>query len=354
MKTGRTLTELAAEIERQAATKKDYLADSRALELVVNEDNKPLLAMSNGHTQQFGLTEIAHEQVSDKTGIPQRYYDRMRQEAPALLVRNVNHWFTAQPGRHLVRTLDGNARALLSDRYRPLDNFDLAEIVLPRLMGAGCRVESAELTERRLYIKAITDRITSEVKKGDVVQAGLVITNSEVGLGAVKIEPMIFRLVCLNGAIAADSSLRKQHIGKAGDWAGLEGAAEFYRDETRAQDDKAFWMKVSDVVGAALTQISFDKIIQRFREATEQKIVGDPIKVVEVTAQKLGLNDTERGGVLRHLIEGGDLSAYGLLNAITRHSQDVESYDRATELERLGPRVLELPRQAWAELSEAA
>lgn len=352
MKTGRTLTALAAEIERQAATKRDYLADSRALCMTV--EDKPALAMSNGGTHQFGITEVAHEQIAGKTGIPRPYYERMAQEAPALLAQNVNHWFKTQPGRHLVRTLDGNARAFLSDRYRPLDNFDLAEIVLPRLMDTGCRIESAELTERRLYIKAVTDRITAEVKKGDPVQAGLVITNSEVGMGAVKVEPMIFRLVCLNGAIAADSSLRKHHVGKAGDWAGLDGAAEFFRDETRAQDDKAFWMKVSDVVGAALTQISFDKIVARFREATEQKITGDPIKVVEITAKKFGLHDTERAGVLRHLIEGGDLSAYGLLNAITRVSQDVESYDRATDLERMGPQVLELPRQDWAVIAEAA
>ena len=31
MKTGRTLNELAAELTRQAETKKDYLADTRAL-----------------------------------------------------------------------------------------------------------------------------------------------------------------------------------------------------------------------------------------------------------------------------------------------------------------------------------
>ena len=40
--------------------------------------------------------------------------------------------------------------------------------------------------------------------------------------------------------------------------------------------------------------------------------------------------------MLRHLIEGGDLSAYGLVNAVTHFAQDVDDYDRATEFEALG------------------
>jgi hypothetical protein len=36
------------------------------------------------------------------------------------------------------------------------------------------------------------------------------------------------------------------------------------------------------------------------------------------------------------------LSQWGLVNAITRTSQDVTDYDRATELERLGGVVLDM------------
>jgi len=113
-------------------------------------------------------------------------------------------------------------------------------------------------------------------------------------------------------------------------------------------------MKVNDVVAASLTEVTFGKIVKRWKEATEQKITGSLEKVVEVTAKKLSLSDTEQSGILRHLIEGRDLSAYGLMNAVTRVSQDVESYDRATELERLGPKVLELPQSQWKEIAEAA
>ncbi len=59
--------------------------------------------------------------------------------------------------------------------------------------------------------------------------------------------------------------------------------------------------------------------------------------------QRHGLTETERAGVLRSLIEGGDLSGFGLVNAVTHFSQQVADYDRATELEALGGRLVESP-----------
>ena len=71
-------------------------------------------------------------------------------------------------------------------------------------------------------------------------------------------------------------------------------------------------------------------------------------------AQRHSLNDVERSGVLRNLIEGGELSGYGLVNAVTHYSQEVEDYDRATDFETLGGRLIELSAQEWKGLAEAA
>ena len=78
------------------------------------------------------------------------------------------------------------------------------------------------------------------------------------------------------------------------------------------------------------------------------------MKTVEVLASRHGLTDDERSGVLRSLIEGGELSGYGLVNAVTHFSQQVDDYDRATELEALGGRLIELPAGEWRALAEAA
>lgn len=348
MKAGMTLTEMATELDRQANAKRDFIAPTRELEMVVG-DTGPALRV-NGHGK-FDIAQTAHEQIGTRLGIPRTYYDKMQSAAPTLLMDNVNHWFRNQPEKRMVRTLDGNARAFLSERYRPLDNYDLAESVLPTLTANGCRVESSALTERRLYIKAVTERITLEVKKGDIVQAGIVISNSEIGAGSVKIEPMVFRLVCLNGMIANDASMRKYHVGRSGDAGDL--AEEFFKDSTRQADDKAFWLKVRDVVEGAFRRDVFERIVSRMQGAAQTELPGDPVKVIEVVQQKYALNEEEGAGILRHLIKGADLTQWGLVNAITRTSQDVANYDRATELERLGGTVLELPKTDWEAIAAA-
>lgn len=66
------------------------------------------------------------------------------------------------------------------------------------------------------------------------------------------------------------------------------------------------------------------------------------------------LNNTERAGVLRHLIVEGDLSAYGLVNSVTHFLRDVEGYDRATEFEGLGGKLIELTPGDRKELAHAA
>ena len=76
--------------------------------------------------------------------------------------------------------------------------------------------------------------------------------------------------------------------------------------------------------------------------------------LVERFGKRNQLTEGERGGILRHLIEGGDLTRYGLHGAVTRFSADVEDYDRATEFEKLGGAVIELPKSDWMEVLKAA
>lgn len=348
MKTGKTLVELAAEIQRQTESKRDFVASTTALSLHSNGHSELKI---DGVENSFAVTNLAHQQIAQRLAIPQKYYDRLQKEHPALLDTNVNTLFKESDERRMVRTLDGKARALLSDRYRRLDNFDLAQAVLPELVEKQLRFESCDITERKIYLKVISPRTELEVKVGDPVQAGLVISNSEVGLGAVKVEPLVYRLVCTNGMIATDFAQRKYHVGRTNDG---EDAYELFRDETLAADDRAFWMKVVDTIRAVLSADGFRKIVERLREATEQKITGSPVKAVEVLANRFRLSKDEQSNVLTHLIEGGSLSAYGLMNAVTRTAQDAESYDRATEMEAMGGAVITLPPSDWRVIAEAA
>ena len=332
MKQGRSLEQIASVVIDNERNKRDFICDTRKL----NMSEGGLEVQDIGG---FTLTDVAHGQIAQRVGIPQRYYDRMRSDAPHLLTDNVNHWFEANPEPRLLRTLNGRARAFLSNRYRILDHYNLLNAILPKLQDTGCDFVSMEVTDRKLYLKCLFPRIEREVSVGDLVQAGLVISNSEVGLGSVKVEPLIYRLVCENGLIAPDGGLSKYHLGRAMN--NDDHALEIYREETIKQSDTAFFMQVADVVESLLKPEAFDGLVNRLRDAKERRITDIP-ETVEVTRKQLSLSDDERDGVLTALVEGGNPSIYGLINAVTGMSQQVADYDRATELEKGAWGLLEM------------
>jgi hypothetical protein len=284
----------------------------------------------------------------------------MLTESPDLLAVNANTWLAKSDGRRLVRTALNDAeqpvaRAFLSDRYRPLDHYQLMEAVLPLLRENGVHIESCALTEKRLYLKAVSERITGEVRVGETVMAGIIISNSEVGFGALGIQPLIYTLRCTNGMVVEDSSLRQHHVGRRHGDPGDGDIRHLLSDEARTADDRAFFLKVRDVARAALDEGVFRQQLSRLQAAAGAQITNPALdRVVDVTAKRFGMSEEEGAGVLAHLIRGGDLSQWGLCSAVTRFSQDIASYDRATEIERVGGKIVELPKADWARLSAAA
>lgn len=342
MKQGRTIVQLAQELERQRFIRRDYLSDTRNLGISTAKGVSKLTLSIGTNIETFTLNELAHKQIADRLQIHHRYYNKMRIEYPDLLDNNINSWFSKTPERRMIRTLDGKVRAFLSDRYRRLDNLELADAVLPIIQEMkSAEVVSSQVTDTHMYIKVINKKLKAEVAVGDVVQAGIVISNSEVGLGSLKVEPLLFRLVCKNGLIVKDFAQKRYHVGKQID--SDDSAYEIFSDETLAQDDKAFFMKVQDTVRTAIDEIKFNLSVEKLRAAMSESTGPDPVKTVEVLADQYILNQNERGSILRHFIIGADNSKYGLINAVTRASQDIEDYTRATELERLGGELLTVP-----------
>jgi hypothetical protein len=342
MKTGRTLQDLAVELDRQAAAKRDYIVNTGRMGFTDMAEHF-MLYPEDAPPISFDMSSLFERQLGATLGIPAKYYDKMRSEYPELLANNVNGWFDKAPAKHTVRTLDGRARAFLSDRYRRIDNYDIAQAALP-IIGEmdGAHVESCEVTENRMYLKVVNTRLTAEVVKDDIVQAGIVISNSEVGLGSVAVMPLVFRLVCLNGMVVNDLGKRKYHIGREN-----EEAWELYSDDTLQADDAAFMKKLGDIVRTAVDEARFGMVVDKLREAAGARITGHVPEVVELTARQYGMSKDEETGILRHLIAGGDLSLYGLSSAVTRASQDLADYDRATALESLGWDIATMPGEVW-------
>ena len=304
MKTGLTIKEMAQELLRQSKDKQDYLVNTGSLSLSVTSDAPQLRVTENGLDKitPLDIRQTAHRQLGTYLGIPQKYYELMRTDAPELLAYNANYWFSQKNELRTLRTMDGCARAFLSNRYRRIDNLDIASVTLP-VIGElpEARFVSTQITDDFMYIKVVNPRLQADVVPGDVVQAGVIISNSETGLA----------------------------------------------------DDHAFVLKIKDTVRAAISEARFAQVVSRMRESTEAMLDTKQLPaIVKLASSSFGITEDESNGVLEHLITGGYFSLYGLANAVTRFSQDVESYDRATKLEEIGYSVMTMSPALFRQMNQ--
>jgi hypothetical protein len=360
MKVGLDVQGLAQLVNTNREMKRDLIVSTNKTEYDINDEGSLIVHVQNSQEPDISIkpSKLFLSQVCSRLKIGQKYFDRMKEEAPNLLADNIRYWSHNAPERRMLRTFKGTklydvGRAYLSDGYKRLENEDVLVQIIPALAQVpGLRIVDSQVTDNRLYIKAITPRIEGEIKKGDRVQAGAIISNSEVGCGSLNVTPLVYRCVCDNGMIIEDRKFRAYHIGRRADEA--DENYELITDETKAVDDKAILLKARDIAYGIFNQDYFNKLLIPMREASEDKIETVRLdKAVEVLSSGYGLNNNEQMDVLQHLIRDNDLTRWGLANAVTRAAQDVDSFDRSVELEGLGSQIVNLARKDWKVISQA-
>ena len=313
-----------------------------------------------GH-EELPLNHHAHTQLAEKVGVPFAYYERMRKDAPQLFGQNVNHWLQNEPDRRLIRVAEGHVRAVLSDRYRVgLDNYNLAFKVAEQAKEHDATVLQCDLSESRMQIRIgvpnareKVGEMTAELRArysgsnyarrgstlmnidADYVVPGLLVSNSEVGAGAFRVEPYVMRLICWNGLIG-ESSLYKIHVG-----AKMELGEVVYSDDTLNTADELVWKQVRDIIDRTFDPAVLKAQVARLRGAKEVPVL-KPVTVVDATAVKLRLSDKRREDLLRYFSAEGE-TLFGLVNGITRLAQDFTDPDQQSDFERQAGTILATP-----------
>lgn len=359
MKQGTTLQGLTEKLFDIAESAQDHIASGSQLHF--SPEGRLIIDQPQG-CRELAVTKHAHGQIGEKLGIPAKYYNLMLEEARGLLAANVNHWLASEKDkRHMVRTLsrtaisqEAVARAFLSNKFHRIDNFRVAQYILPFLLEQkDLQIKSCEVTDSRMYIKATLPHLKGEVRVGDVVVGGIVISNSEIGMGRLNAVPFTETLRCTNGMSMDDNRFSRAHLGRGSD-GGDDWVENLLSDETRAKGDEVVLCKMRDVVKGMLTMEVFETFLGKLRGATEDKITTPVLeKPVETLAKTFNLADFERSKVLEHFLGGRDFTRYGMAQAVTRTAEDVGSYDRATELEGIGGKVINLPRDQWKAIATA-
>jgi hypothetical protein len=358
MHKGLELPTLATKLTELVEQSDDFIADTRRMGFYVGPDRVEL-TIDGADSDAYAVNDHAQNQMAQRLKVPFPFWERMRNDHPDILQDTVGKLLVREPEIRMVRTVGDTARAYLSNRYRRLDNYDLMEqSVAPALAKYGdtARVLSCGLTDLRMYVKVLFPDVSFDDPRGggSKVFGGLYVGNSDVGAGKLTIEPFTYADFCTNGMIFgkttyANFGLAKTHLGRI-----VEEGTLGITDDTRKKEDEVFFQAAREVIEAAASGIHFAAIAEQVQRAAGIKVGGDPVAVVQRLAKTTDITEAERGGIMRHLIEGGDLSAWGYANAVTRTAEDVESYDRSTELERLGGDIVEWSERAWQALEAEA
>jgi hypothetical protein len=375
MKQGLSLTEFAQEVQVRDANKADYLAPVRLLDVRSDTHGTRLVLRdvedaAGEPLEPLSMLATAHSQMAGYLGIPKAFYDTLQADPEGLsdpsdptqplydtLVNGLLR--SRREDTRLVRTLYGEARGFLSDRYRQMDNLEILTRLLPviqQLPAVNWDQSSLQVTDQKMYLQLVDTSKPAIIKAGthqkidDVLQRGVVISNSEVGLGSFSVQPLVFRQVCSNGMVITEYAQRKFHVGgKASGDAGV-----IWQNDTQRARNETTILEMRDLMMQAMSDEFLQKIAARAQDAAGQTIKGSQVvaTVANVT-ERFRLTQDERAAVEGHFFEGGDLSLWGLVNSITRAAQDVPSYDRSVDLQAVGGNLLALPKHELGALLAA-
>ncbi|MCZ7679807.1 MAG: DUF945 domain-containing protein [Sandaracinaceae bacterium] len=226
---------------------------------------------------------------------------------------------------------------MVSDKYVALDDELLLDVVRNVLVATGFHHDAlvrATAVGPHTVLRITIPNEGVPVKVGDVIEWGIDIANSELGLRSVQVTPITFRLICLNGMRAwrSEAALRLRHIG----------------------DPKRLHDQLRDAVPVAFAEARGD--IDRWRRAIDV-VIDSALDEVE-SLRAFGLGQGEIQAVGRHIAASGALlpanssaetltqilkvptTAFEMANAITAAARERTDTAARLSLEEAGHRYL--------------
>ena len=284
-------------------------------------------------------TAIMDGQIATQLGVPVKYLRQLREQRPDLYDANVNGWvhglrgagqqgpdghfeggemvYPADDRTVLLRTFldpdggEGVGRAILSDKYAPIENIDVLMAALEGINASGveCSVLRSNLTETRMNVSFAAPGIAAmapELLRGynpqvkgwgdlmrvrevaaregkmyepgtePIVHAGFDLDNSETGGGAFNVWPVIVVEACGNKLrLDITQAMRKIHLG-----AKLEPGVVRWSAETRQKSVELVKSQTVDAVTSFLDPAFLAEQLAPI-EAKAGAELAEPLKVVE-------------------------------------------------------------------------
>ena len=372
-----SLQEIVEALQTQTLLKQDFVVPSKYLRMdnnnliVINEEkldslSKLLLdtgiAVSEWDVEKIELAvlDCCHTQIGQRLDIPKKYYDKMLGNTMAqhILDYNVTNWFRLRnENNFLLRTFidkeqkTGIARAILSDRYNVLDNYDvmLATLDAIRESGINVQIESGDITDTKFYMRFVCPDIEMDAPDilknyrvpdgstgGNGIISGFVISNSETGNGKFSISPRAVVLACRNGMIFKNDAFQKTHLGsKMEEYTTID-----WSEETRQKNYELVCSQVKDAIKYYASEEYLGAKIHELIEKGNKEL-NYPIETIKNVSKHLSISEEKESSILNYFSKSGDTNACGVTHAWTYFAQHNASPEERYEIESESVMILD-------------
>lgn len=326
MKLYKSLDEILADIKKDDLNKYDF--NVRGKDLVFRE-NGTLVKKGKEYKTGLHVSDYAMTQLLTRYDLPVRENKTLFYEDPKNFTRMLNNYLQSDDRELLLRTrIDrgvGIVRAALSDNYSIVNNSDIVEQVKQLLdeyvdVGISNYFNSDKLMHMRLVFNPTKERVENkDLKEDDIIMNGIDIVNSEVGRSSLRVEPIIYRLVCTNGlkswTLDGDDYVYMRHI-------------HINKDELR------------DLIFKGVDQ-SLNRAYELSAKFKESKklLLANPVEEIQKIAEDNMLSKKLTEKIIDSYYEEPSQSLYGVVNAFTRAARNLPD-ERRLNLEKLAGRIL--------------
>jgi hypothetical protein len=273
-----------------------------------------VLDLSNGDSagKTYSLSEVATSQMCQKLEIPVKYYRRLPDEMKATVA---NYDINRMNGHsYLLRGKGEWIRAFLSAEYVAYNNSEIAQTAESLLRNGALDVKSFVLEETHMFLKIISEDI---VDRGAGLKAGIMIGNSEVGMGSVSVEPFVFRKPCTNDLIVSqEKSFRHAHIHLT--------AYELTRRMAEAVTE-----------GFQVSSSLLDTFLK-----TREEPIADPVETIRKIAESRKFSQKLTDEVVSSYLVEPEANWFGVINSFTNAAQRLAPLQRI-EMERFAGTLLQ-------------
>jgi len=287
----------------------------------------------------FNLHRHAMQQCTEKVGLQRKFVDTLSSTnwGRDLLVHNLNTLYGHRDAsRHLIRTVGGEVRGFLSDKYRRLDTPLCVEAFIESVQKFNAVPTWSRCMDTKFAIQVgLTDIV--EPFPGEPMIVGMAMSNSDFGDGAFSLRQVFIRLTCLNGMTGTEA-LRKVHLGSR-----IPDDVEA-SDETHRLDNEALASLTRDVVEAQFKPEKVKENLDRLKACSEEKV--NLKEALEELRKNSKINKSEMDKIVEVFNMGGveelppGNTKWRFSNAISwfAKSDDVDDH-RRLELESLAGEV---------------